>query len=188
MLARAGNHIALALFCAAMFAAASASGQQFPIYKETLPVASLNLDRLFSESQFGKKVLEESRAKTVELSEENRRIEAELEREERDLTEKRKVLPAEDFRLLAEAFDQKVVRVRRTQNSKANDLGEQLDTARREFSERVQPILLQLMREKGITFILDEQAVVFALSSGDVTDEVIARVDAEIGATLDGAK
>jgi Skp family chaperone for outer membrane proteins len=165
-----------------------ASAQGYPVYRETLPIASLNSDRLFSESLAGRAILEDSRKKSVALGEENRRIEAELEQEERDLTELRKSATPEEFSALAEAFDDKVVEIRRTQNAKAVALGQELDAARREFSTRIRPIIQDLMREMGILFLLNEQAIVLALSSGDITDEAIAAVDAEIGATLTSDK
>lgn len=188
MTVRAGIRHALLLACGLLLSAGWVMAQGFPVFKETLPVASLNSDRLFSESMAGKAILDESRQKSMALGEENRRIEAALELEERDLTEKRKTLPAEEFRKLADAFDDKVETIRRTQNGKAAALTQELEAARREFSTRVRPILQQLMSEKGIVFVLNEQAIALALSSGDITDLALQRVDAEIGATLDGNK
>jgi Skp family chaperone for outer membrane proteins len=178
----------LFLVCGLLLPAGGAGAQGFPVYREYLPVASLNSDRLFSESLAGKAILDASQEKSAALGEENRRIEADLEEEERDLTEKRKTMPAEEFRKLAEAFDQKVVAIRRTQNAKATALGQELENARREFSNRVRPVLQQLMQERGIVFVLNEQAIALAVSSGNITDEAIRRVDREIGATLGADK
>ena len=184
----AGIRSVLVLVFGLMLSAEVAVAQGFPVYKESLPVASLNSERLFSESLAGKAIVEASREKSITLSEENRRIEAELEQEERDLTEKRKTLPAAEFQLLADAFDAKVVNIRRTQIAKATALSQELEAARREFSNRVRPILLQLMRDMGIVFVLNEQAIALAVISGDITDEALQRVDSEIGATLDDGK
>lgn len=184
----AGIPTVLVFVCGLLLSASGAAAQGFPVYKESLPVASLNSDRLFSESLAGTAILNASREKSISLSEENRRIESELEQEEQDLTEKRKALPAAEFQVLADAFDAKVVNIRRTQNAKAAALSQELEAARREFSNRVRPILLQLMRERGIVFVLNEQAIALAVSSGDITDDALQRVDSEIGATLDGDK
>lgn len=188
MVKPAGIRGVVVLLCGLLLSGGGAGAQTFPIYRESLPVASLNSDRLFSESLAGKAILDASRQKSMALGEENRRIEAELQQEERDLTEKRKTMPAEEFGKLAEAFDDKVVAIRRTQNAKAAALSQELDADRREFSSRVKPILQQLMRERGIIFILNEQAIALAVSSGDITDDALLRVDTEIGATLDGDK
>ncbi len=184
----AGIRGALVVVCGLLLSAGNAGAQGFPVYRESLPVASLNSDRLFSESLAGKAILDASRQKSTALSEENRRIEAELEQEERDLTKKRKTLPAEEFRILADAFDVKVEAIRSTQNGKATALAQELDAARREFSNRVRPVLQELMGDRGIIFVLNEQAIALAVSSGDITDQALQRVDEEIGATLDGNK
>jgi Skp family chaperone for outer membrane proteins len=178
----------LVLLCGLLLPAGGAGAQGFPVYKESLPVASLNSERLFSESLAGKKILDDARDKSTEIAAENRKIEAELEQEERDLTEKRKSLPADEFRKLADAFDKKVVSIRREQNAKATELSQQLDASRRAFSDRVRPVLQKLMQEKGIIFILDEKAIALAAGSGDITDEALRRVDAQIGATLEDSK
>ena len=161
------------------------SAQDFPVYRQDLPVASLNSGQLFSRSQAGAAFLEQSRKRSTALAEENRRIESELEQEELNLTEMRKTLPAEQFRALADAFDAKVVTIRREQIAKAAALTQDLELARQKFSAVVQPILQQFMQERGIIFILNEQAIILANIEGDITDEMVARVDAAIGATLD---
>ena len=58
----------------------------------------------------------------AELATENRRIEADLEAEEQELTELRNTLPAGEFRLLADAFDAKVQETRAAQAAKGRAL------------------------------------------------------------------
>lgn len=158
--------------------------QDFPVFRENLTVATLNSARLFAQSQVGRNALEQSRTKTLALADENRDIEAELEQEELRLTELRKTVSAEEFRSLAEAFDKKVVATRKTQAAKAAALTQELTETQRAFSTQVRPILSELMAEMGIIFILNEQAIVLADRSGDITNEALRRVDMQIGATL----
>lgn len=145
------------------------------------PLLTVDQERLFAESAFGKsaqKALEdESRA----LATENRRIENELVDEERSLTELRRTLPADDFRKRAQAFDQKVVRIRQEQDAKSRDLGRRTDEDRKRLAKAVGPILLQLVGERGAVAVLDIRAVLVASSQIDITDEAIARLDAILG-------
>ena len=85
-------------------------------------VLVLDQERLFEGSLWGKRVVREIEADSTALATENRRIEAELTAEEQALTDQRKLLPAEEFRALADAFDAKVVEIRRSQDAKARDL------------------------------------------------------------------
>jgi len=150
------------------------------------PVASavltLDQERLFAESAFGKASLERERVATQALAEENSRIEADLNLEEQDLTVRRKALPAAEFAPLAAAFDAKVERIRTEQDAKARDLTRARDEDRTAFLRAVVPVLGELLASKGAVAILDKAAVVLSLTAIDITDEAIAEVDAAFAA------
>jgi Skp family chaperone for outer membrane proteins len=139
-------------------------------------------DALYAQSDFGQRIVREIEAESVEIAAENRRIEAELTAEERELTELRDSLAPADFRARAEAFDEKVQRLRREQDEKARAVGQRSDDARRALLNAAQPILLQLMIESGAVAVLDRRSVLLSVESVDITDEAIQRVNAEFGA------
>ena len=145
------------------------------------PVLVVELDRLFAESAFGKRVTAEIEAEGAALATENRRIEAELTEEERALTEQRPTLSPEEFRALADAFDEKVQNIRREQDAKVRAFGQRGDEERRAFLAAAQPVLQALMVEANAAIMVDHRAVFLAAPSVDVTDEAITRIDAEIG-------
>ena len=60
--------------------------QTYPVYKNFSAIAVLDQDALFSESDWGKKVLKKVENQVSKLSEENRSIETALELEESKLT------------------------------------------------------------------------------------------------------
>jgi Skp family chaperone for outer membrane proteins len=154
-----------------------ASAQTFPTFDPKLPVASISQDRLFSESAFGRAALSDQAARAEALASENRRIEQELEAEELSLTELRKTTDPDEFRKMATAFDTKVNEIRAAQNAKLTELTTSLESARLDFFNRSLPVLLTLMEERGIQFILQEQAILLAAAQGDITDEAIARIN-----------
>ena len=86
-------------------------------------ILTVEFDRLFAESAYGQRVSEMLDEQGASIAAENRRIEADLTAEERDLTEKRSTLDPVEFRKLAEAFDEKVQALRREQDAKARALG-----------------------------------------------------------------
>ncbi|SHH74739.1 OmpH family outer membrane protein [Marivita hallyeonensis] len=177
-----------ALFGALLFLAVPVVAQQDGGLSNTGVVQSLILtiapERLYSESAFGQRIAREIEAESLEIASENRRIEAELTAEERELTELRDSLPQEDFRERADAFDEKVQQLRREQDEKARALGQRTDEARRALLTAAQPVLSQLMIESSAVAILDRRAVLLSADAVDITDEAIARVDARFG---DGA-
>ncbi len=145
------------------------------------PVLVLRRDALFDSSAFGKAARERFEAASQELLKENRTLEAALEAEERDLTAKRATLPADEFRVLAEAFDTKVEGIRSARDARSRDLTRGLEEDRQRFLKAAIPILAQIMAEHGATVILDQQVVVVSLDAIDITADAVRRIDAAIG-------
>ena len=146
------------------------------------PVLTLSQDRLYVASEFGQRVQAELEAASQELSAENRRIEAALIDEEQRLVADRANLPAEEFRALADDFDERVTGIRRAQEQKASAIQRRADAERARFFELAFPVLLRLVEETGAVAILDNSAVIFSVRQIDITEAAIERVNAEIGA------
>ncbi|EEE37956.1 outer membrane chaperone Skp (OmpH) [Rhodobacteraceae bacterium KLH11] len=123
----------------------------------------------------------EIEAESALLAQENERIVAALSQEEKELTEKRATLPAEEFRPLAEAFDKKVQSHRDSQRAKLDLLARQGEEARGQFFEMAQPILIELLREYGASIVIERATVVLSSDVSDITEAAIARIDAAIG-------
>ncbi|WP_333817774.1 OmpH family outer membrane protein [Tabrizicola sp.] len=144
------------------------------------PLLTLDQDRFFLQSDFGKATIERERAASVVLEQENKRIEAELVAEEQALTEERKTLPPKEFAAKAEAFDQKVERIRAEQDAKVRELTDTRDEDRKAFLKAAVPVLGDLLGQKKATAILDKNLVILSLSAIDVTDEAIEMVNAAL--------
>jgi Skp family chaperone for outer membrane proteins len=145
------------------------------------PILSLDQDRMFALSHFGKRFEAELQADGSLLEAENRRIEAALEAEEKDLTARRPAMSADAFRALADAFDTKVQRIRTEQTAKARALTERTEEAQRQFIEAARPVIEDLMVDAGAVVIIDPRSVVISRAAIDVTDEAIRRINASIG-------
>lgn len=161
--------------------AGAARAQDLPLGQSLVPILTLNQDRLFTESAFGKALLAENDAETAALEAENRKIEAQLEQEERDLTARRASLSAAEFQPLAEAFNLKVEDIRAAQEAKSRALVRAREDGRQTFFNAALPVLGQLMQEMGAYAILNSDAIILSFNRIDVTDEAIARLDAVLG-------
>jgi Skp family chaperone for outer membrane proteins len=170
---RAARRLAATL-ALALALASPASAQQDA---QPLGVLLLDQERFFADSRFGQRIRAEIDAETRTLQAENRKIEADLEAEEKSLTERRATLPPEEFRSLAEAFDAKVKDIRTARDAKLNDLSARRDAARKTFVETAGPVLAQIMGERGAAAIIDRSAVVISFERIDITDLAIARID-----------
>ncbi|MGB1207953.1 MAG: OmpH family outer membrane protein, partial [Paracoccaceae bacterium] len=139
------------------------------------PVLTIESDRLYAESAFGRQVALAIEAEGAALTTENRQIEAELTTEEQALTERRATLPPEDFRALADAFDARVIQVRRTQDAKVRVLNQRSEDARRRFLMAVQPVLEEIMRDSGALVLIERRNVVLDVQAINITDLAINR-------------
>ena len=142
------------------------------------PILTLDDERLFAGSSFGKSVLARQETATQSLIEENRRIEAALEAEEKDLTARRAAMTREDFLPLSDAFNQKVEGIRKAQDAKSRDLARGYDDDRQRFLQAARPILAQVMKDAGAIAIIDSRAIFVGFENIDITDAAIARLDA----------
>ncbi|SFR48913.1 OmpH family outer membrane protein [Litoreibacter janthinus] len=147
------------------------------------PVLTLDQDRMYSASLFGKRVQEDLQSQSSELAQENRKIEGALEEEERRLTDERAAMDPEEFQKLAADFDERVTGIRRAQATKSDSIRRQAEAERVRFFEAAFPILLELVEETGAVAILNNSAVIFSVRPIDITDAAIARIDAAIGAS-----
>jgi Skp family chaperone for outer membrane proteins len=141
----------------------------------------LDPERLFSETQLGKQMLKDFQAAREAMSKRNRQLEAELEAEEKSLTEKRASLSPEEFRDLADQFDSKVQRIRRESDRAVRDLERRRELLPVQFMRMVEPVLVGLMEDTGGAVIMDARSVLLRADAVDVTDLAASRIDAEIG-------
>lgn len=144
-------------------------------------ILTLDQERFFNQSAFGKRVLREIEARSFVLAAENRKIEAELTAEELDLTEQRKTLLPADFRALADAFDKRVELIRTGQAQKAGELNSWAESEQNRFVKTAYPSLLDLAKELGALVIIDQRTTIITSGKIDVTDQAIFRADQVIG-------
>jgi Skp family chaperone for outer membrane proteins len=171
---------ALLLTCAMAFGAtAQVSAQQ----TDTQPnqILIIDTDQLFNQSQFGQRVARELELEGRVLASENRSIEGALALEEQELTQQRATMTAKDFRVLADAFDQKVQETRAQQLNKTKALNIQIDTQRVTFLNAAAPILQDLMLETGALVLLERRTVVLSMAAADITAAAIAQIDSVLG-------
>lgn len=152
---------------------------------------TVDIDRLFAQSQFGERIAREYNEGRAALASENRRIADALRTEELALAEQRADMDVDVFRSEAAAFDEKAQGIRRAQDAKERALEDTLAEGRVQFLEVTRPILGQLMVERGAFAILDRRSVLLSLGSVDITDAAIRQIDTTLGdgtnTDIDGA-
>jgi Skp family chaperone for outer membrane proteins len=142
------------------------------------PFLFINQEQILTGSRSGKEILADEDRQRDALRGESRALDASFEEEESRLTEERPKLAPEEFRKLSDAFDARVVKARRDQDERASALADRFDQRRRQFYAQVAPILVMLMDRYGAKAIFDENSVLLADQSLNITQAVIAEIDA----------
>lgn len=146
------------------------------------PVLTINEAALFAGSAWGGRVQAELERRSRELSAENDRSYDELAAQEDELTALRATLSAEEFRTRAEAFDAHAESVRAERQAALRALNDFAEDERQDFFSAAIPVFADIMAERGAVVILDQRMVFVSADAVDVTQLLIDRIDARVGA------
>ena len=169
----------LAVVLITCFAATAGRAQDVGIVQSEILV--LDPDRLFTETLFGKRLNAQYQARRDELIARNRKLESELEAEEKALTDQRASKTPEEFKAMADAFDERVQQIRRDSDRAVRDLELSRERAPVIFMREVEPVLGELMQDAGGAVVLDVRSVLLRANVIDITDLAISRIDMRIG-------
>jgi len=157
---------------------ASQDGGLFPLGEaRNIPILLLDQERMLRESKFGQAFLQASRDRERGLVERRRRIDSELEAEEKRLTELRDQTPTDEFRLLADAFDEKVIQLRAQQEEASVSLSQEVEESRKRFFQQAAPVIATIMQDFGASVVLEQRLVLVSANGLNITDLAIDRLD-----------
>lgn len=173
--------IAAYLLIAALSSGAAFAQEQQPQSVPLATVAIIDADQVFTNSLYGRRVLDDIQQQTDALEAENARIADALTEEEKSLAERREFMTPESFRDAADAFDERVQGIRVARDAKEEALKQQLANARTAFDDAVRPILGELMQERRATVLMSRRDVILYFGSADITAPAIALIDERLG-------
>ncbi|MBZ4021582.1 hypothetical protein CKO11_03805 [Rhodobacter sp. TJ_12] len=149
-----------------------------------MPVLTLDVERLFETTLWGKRIMSELAQESAALTAENNRIAEDLIAEEKALTDRRATLSPEAFRAEADAFDARATGIRNAQKAKAQALNQSFETRRQDFYVGIAPLMDELLAAREAVVLLDRRAIIRGFEAADITEDLAALVDARLG---DGA-
>ena len=138
---------------------------------------TVDLGKLLKQTVSGKNIISVNNSLRQSLQNENESLEAELLLEEKNLSELRSSLSADEFRPKAIAFDQKVTIIRSEQAQKEEDLLRNIRKKESDFYKNIYPLLYRLLSEHGGLILIDQRNLVLWDSSIDITEEAIEMID-----------
>ena len=167
---------------AALFWAGPVSAQE---RTPTSPILTIVTEQLYAESLMGRQIEAELGVARAALIAENENLDEVLSGEEQALAEQRASMTPEEFRPLADAFDEKVQLIRAAQEQKQRQLVQDREEARQAFFGQILPVVAQIVQERGALIVMERRVVFIASESVDITAETIARIDAAMAASDD---
>lgn len=145
------------------------------------PIMVVDFERVFNETLYGQKISADLNAERERVQAENDRLAEGLLSEEAALTEARATMDPEVFREAATAFNERAQTVRASREDEQNRLVALRDAERARFIERIQPLMNQMMVERGAVVTMDRRAVIQALGTANATEAAIALINDRLG-------
>ena len=147
-------------------------------------VYTIDMSKLLKQTLIGKKIIAEDNFARQNLQSENDELEENLLFEEKELSDMRKTLTLDEFRIKAQEFDKKVTIIRTEQGQKEQHLIAENRKNENDFFKKIYPLLYGLLSEKGGLILLDQRNAVLWDSSVDLTIDAINLIDRVLGDNL----
>lgn len=138
---------------------------------------TVDLEKLLKLSNPGKTIITANNMARKALQNENEKLETELLSEEKELSELRKTLSIDEFRVKALDFDKRVTIIRREQAEKEKTLIEKVRKEESKFLKQIYPLLYDLLSDKGGSVLIDQRNVILWENSVDITNDAIDMIN-----------
>ncbi len=175
-LVRTMGGLALAGAVLAFFPVAAAAQEAV-----TSTIGVVDAGRVFQSSQYGLGLLEGLKQLREQKQAEGQVKQQEAQELQTRITQSRLALSPEKIAELEKELEEKVIALQRFEADAQREIEVASSTAMADFNQQIMPIIDQVGRESGMTLIFNkfEAGLLFADPKLDITDQVIARFDAQ---------
>jgi outer membrane protein len=167
-----------------VLAAALALGVAAPLAAQAQKIAIIDTERVITSSATGKQALEGLTSLRQQKQQEGQALEKELADLQTRLQEGRLSLSEDKIAELQRQAEDKALAMRRFQDDANRELSKRRDEVLAAVDQKVMPIINQYGQANGYDLIFRkfESGLIYAAEAVDITDEVIAALDAGGGA------
>jgi outer membrane protein len=156
--------------------AAVALALAFPAAAQT-KVAVIDVQRVVTESDPGKEVMQNLRALSDAKAQEGQALQQELASLQDQFNKQRFTVSEERQTEMSKEIEDKQIAIRRFQDDAQRELQEAQRRQLASLEEKILPIINQVGQERGLTLIFNkfQSGLVYADETVDITDQVITR-------------
>ncbi len=143
-------------------------------------IAVISMQEIMRQSTAAKSLKSQLEAKQKSLQAEVKSKEESLQKEEAELSKQRSTLSAEAFKEKVKAFSKKASDAQRDVQQKKGAVDKSMANALGEIQKAVNTIVNEMAKEKGFKLALPTSQIIYADSSMDITNEVLAKLNAKL--------
>ena len=153
-----------------------ADAQKLP----TTVAAVIDYQRILRDAAAAKSIRQQIEARRQSYQEEISKEEQRLHEADKAFAKQRSVLSTEAFAEKRRAFEQEVAEVQRLVQERRRELDSMAAAALNEVKEALIEIVTSIAEERGFNLVLPNSEVLFFSRSLDLTEEVLAKLDARL--------
>lgn len=153
-----------------------ADAQKLP----TTVAAVIDYQRILRDAAAAQSIREQIEARRKAYQEEISKEEQRLHEADKAFAKQRSVLSAEAFAEKRRGFEQEVAEVQRLVQERRRELDSMAAAALNEVKEALIEIVTSIAEERGFNLVLPSSEVLFFSRSLDLTEEVLAKLDARL--------
>ena len=168
---------------ASLAAALATAGPIDEAQAQKLPptvAAVIDYQRILREAAAARSIRGQIEVRRKAYQEEISKEEQRLHEADKEFAKQRSVLSAEAFAEKRRAFEQDVAEVQRTVQERRRELDRMSAAALNEVKEALIEIVTSIADERGFNLVLPSSEVLFFARSLDLTEEVLAKLDARL--------
>lgn len=153
-------------------------------------VATVNMERVLSETKEGKRIIDDIRNREEPKKQEYQRLVNDVMGLRNKLQTMGPTLKPEEALQMRQSIEQKELTALRFQETTLRDLENYRLETMADFEKKVFPVIDRLAKEKKLTFLFPypQRWVIYADPAVDMTDEIIAAIDQAVVPGAGGGK
>ena len=149
------------------------------LYQQPLKAETYFLDfkSILNNSDAGKKANKSLKDQLDQGIKKLKDREKQLQKEEKDIIQQKKVLSPEDYKKKISGLRSKVSKLQKDRNSILETVAKKRRNARKQLIDAINPIVKGYMSEKKIKLVLDKKSILLGDDKLDITNEIMKQLN-----------
>lgn len=144
------------------------------------PIGVIDMNKIMQATDAAKGIFTELEGKRKEYQTQIEKEESVLRTAEQEILKQKDSLSKEDFDKKRKGFEEKLVSAQKMVQEKKRTLDLVYGESMNKLRDRATQVIADVAKEKGLAVVLTEDAVVLAVQSMSITEEVITRMNKSV--------